>query len=123
MARNSEPKEPKDPKMTLQTLKVLREMVGNPTHAHYGLELVEAASLPSGTIYPILARLEKADWVTSGWEDVDPSVEKRPRRRFYMLTGKGAQRARAELAAAGMASAPSTRPALRLPGALRPQEG
>jgi len=110
--------------MTLQTLKVLREMVAAPTHSHYGLELVEAAGLPSGTIYPILARLEKADWVSSGWEDVDPSVVKRPRRRFYMLTGRGAQRARAELAAAGM-TMPSVRPeptGVSLPGRLRPLE-
>jgi len=110
--------------MTLQTLKVLREMLAAPTHPHYGLELVEAAGLPSGTIYPILARLEKADWVSSGWEDVDPSVVKRPRRRFYMLTGKGAQRARAELGAAGMTAPPvRTVPGgVSLPGRLRPQE-
>src|SRR5215468_2150932 len=119
MGRSSEPR------MTLQTLKVLREMVAAPTHAHYGLQLVEAVGLPSGTIYPILARLEKAAWVESGWEEVDPSVVKRPRRRFYLLTGRGAQRARAELAAAGMAVTPAAaRDAAprQLPGRPRPQE-
>jgi DNA-binding PadR family transcriptional regulator len=109
--------------MTLQTLKVLREMVAAPTRAHYGLELIEAAGLPSGTIYPVLARLEKADWVSSGWEDVDPHEVKRPRRRFYTLTGKGAQRARAELAAAGMTVASARTRIVGRPGRLRPQAG
>ncbi|SBW19494.1 hypothetical protein FDG2_1413 [Candidatus Protofrankia californiensis] len=48
-------------RMTPQTLQVLRALVAQPTRAHYGLELVEAAGLPSGVIYPIPTRLEKAD--------------------------------------------------------------
>ncbi|SBW18856.1 hypothetical protein FDG2_0858 [Candidatus Protofrankia californiensis] len=84
--------------MTLQTLKVLHAMVKNQPQRYYGLELVEATSLPSGSIYPILARLKKAGWVSSDWEDVDPAKEGRPRRRFYRLTDEGLQRARDELA-------------------------
>ncbi|MGW7534075.1 PadR family transcriptional regulator [Amycolatopsis sp. NPDC054798] len=51
----------------------------------YGLELCAAAGLPSGTIHPILARLEKAGWLRSRWEQVDPSERGRPRRRYYSL--------------------------------------
>ena len=39
----------------------------------------------SGTLYPLLARLEAAGWFTSEWEDVDPSEVGRPRRRLYKL--------------------------------------
>ncbi len=109
-----------EPRMTLQTLKVLREMTANPTRRHYGLELVKAAGLPSGTIYPILARLEAAGWVSSDWEEVDPSRVKRPRRRFYLLTGTGRRRTREELVKAGMIPDPEPRP---IPSRLRPQEG
>jgi hypothetical protein len=85
------------PRMTLQTLLVLQAMLSDPTARHYGLELSRVAGFATGTVYPILARLEKADWVSSDWEDVDPAQEGRPRRRLYMLTGKGAEGARGAL--------------------------
>ena len=84
--------------MTLQTIAVLQAMLEAPTHAHYGLQLAGKTHLLTGTIYPILARLEKAGWVSSTWEARDPSELERPRRRLYMLTGSGAQAARAALA-------------------------
>jgi PadR family transcriptional regulator, regulatory protein PadR len=84
--------------MTLQTIAVLQAMLEAPTHAHYGLQLAGKTHLPTGTIYPILARLEKAGWVSSTWEARDPSELERPRRRLYTLTGSGAQAARAALA-------------------------
>jgi DNA-binding PadR family transcriptional regulator len=63
------------------------------------LALAEASGFPSGTIYPILARLEAAGWVQSYWEQEEPTVLERPRRRMYQLTGAGAQAARVALAA------------------------
>ncbi|WP_344661495.1 PadR family transcriptional regulator [Catenulispora subtropica] len=59
-----------------------------------------AANLPSGTIYPILARLEREyGWLESEWEDPDISVtDGRPRRRYYRLSNDGAQAARLALA-------------------------
>jgi PadR family transcriptional regulator, regulatory protein PadR len=86
--------------MTLQTIAVLQAMLEAPTHAHYGLQIAGQTHLPTGTIYPILARLEKAGWVSSTWETREPSELERPRRRLYMLTGSGAQAARAALAEA-----------------------
>ena len=83
--------------MTLQTLAVLQAMLQEPTDPHYGLEIAAAVGFPTGTIYPILARLEQADWVASTWENVDPAEEGRPRRRLYMLTGEGAGKARVAL--------------------------
>lgn len=84
--------------MTLQTIAVLQAMLEAPTHAHYGLQIAGKTHLPTGTIYPILARLEKAGWVSSTWETRDPTELERPRRRLYTLTGSGAQRAREALA-------------------------
>jgi len=44
--------------------------------------------------YPILFRLEEAEWVVSRWEDGDPRKLGRPRRRLYQLTGIGEAKAR-----------------------------
>jgi DNA-binding PadR family transcriptional regulator len=83
--------------MTLPTLAVLKVMLEDPTAPRYGLEIAGAVGFPTGTIYPILARLEQARWVSSDWENVDPTAEGRPRRRLYMLTGEGATNARREV--------------------------
>ena len=88
-------------RMTLQTQLVLRALLEEPAQQRYGLELCELVGLPSGTIYPILARLERVGWVDSEWED--PAAHEqagRPRRRFYRLTPDGADQARAALARA-----------------------
>ncbi len=86
-----------NPRMTLQTVLVLRALLTDPTNPRYGLELATETLLPTGTIYPILARLEAARWVVSSWENVDPAKEGRPRRRLYQLTGAGATQARAAI--------------------------
>jgi PadR family transcriptional regulator, regulatory protein PadR len=75
----------------------------------YGLELLRRTSLKSGTLYPLLDRLEGAGWVTSQWEDTDPVMEMRPRRRFYRLTGEGAHNTRQLLLEYGM-NTPAVRP-------------
>jgi PadR family transcriptional regulator PadR len=77
------------PRMTLPTQLVLRALIADPTRAMYGLEIGKLAELPSGTIHPILARLEGYGWLESRWEDVDPQREGRPRRRYYRLTPDG----------------------------------
>jgi hypothetical protein len=66
-----------------------------------------AAGLPSGTVHPILARLETVGWLESRWEEIDPRVEGRPARRYYRLTSDGMELARTALARAY----PSARPA------------
>ncbi|MFJ7213517.1 PadR family transcriptional regulator [Amycolatopsis sp. NPDC098790] len=83
------------PKMTIQTGMILEEMIKRPAEARYGLELMNVIHLNSGTVYQILARLERAGWLRSEWED--PAVheaEKRPRRRMYHLTSDGVEHAR-----------------------------
>jgi PadR family transcriptional regulator PadR len=78
--------------MTLQVQLVLREMLNNPADPRYGLDLCAETGLPSGTIYPIMARLEAIRWVESDWEDPDAHIAAgRPRRRYYKLTREGAE--------------------------------
>jgi DNA-binding PadR family transcriptional regulator len=87
------------PYLTPQTQAVLAALLHDMTEPHYGLEIAKSAGLASGTIYPILARLERQQWVESEWEQIDQSKEGRRRRRYYRLTGEGAHVARDALAA------------------------
>lgn len=87
--------------MTLNTFKVLSALLEQPGSA--GADLCRATGLASGTIYPILFRLEEAGWLSSAWEEGDPAVLGRPRRRFYRVTGEGASAAQKH--ASGMSAA------------------
>ncbi len=84
--------------MTIPTQLVLQVLLEHPDAEVYGYELGEAAGLASGTVHPILARLEAVGWVTSRWEEVDVRAAGRPARRYYGLTGEGAVAARDALA-------------------------
>ena len=96
MARKKQP----GPRMTIPTQLVLRALLAEPTQEMYGLQICAAAGLPSGTIHPILARLEGLGWLQSRWEDASPREEGRPRRRYYRLTEDGAEQARISMAQA-----------------------
>jgi PadR family transcriptional regulator len=85
------------PQMTVQTLKVLNTVASDPEAEWYGLELSKRSGLKPGTIYPILDRLLKVDWLERRWEEIDPAVEGRPRRRLYRLTRVGEAAARQAL--------------------------
>lgn len=85
-----------DVRVTLQVLTLLEALTDDLTAERYGFELSKATGLKSGTLYPILARLESAGWLSSGWESAE--VTSRPRRRYYRLTGVGADAARRHLA-------------------------
>lgn len=86
--------------MTLSTQLVLHALLQTPTEELYGLQIGEMAGLATGTVHPILARLERLGWLESHWEDVDPSAAGRPARRYYRLTGVGADHAQDALARA-----------------------
>ena len=103
-------------RITLPTAAVLRQMLENPAADYYGFALAEATSFPSGTIYPILARLETAGWLTSFWEQGNPAELERPRRRMYRLTCAGAHAAREALIT-------TQRLLGALPSAVEPQAG
>ena len=50
-----------------------------------GAEISRQTGLMSGTIYPVLHRLERAGWLQSHQETESPKTLQRPRRRFYFL--------------------------------------
>ena len=107
-------------RMTTAVARVLRAFLENPAAPRYGFDLMRVTGLPSGTLYPILARLERLAWVTSTNEDVDPLAEGRPARRFYLLTAGGLAAAGRELAALSRELRP---PAAALRPELSPQGG
>jgi PadR family transcriptional regulator, regulatory protein PadR len=58
----------------------------------HGFDIMDATHLPSGTVYPILGRLERDGYVRSHWEaQTTASREKRPPRRYYEVTAAGAK--------------------------------
>ncbi len=86
-------------RITTKVARLLAVLLEDPQADRYGLNLMRATAQPSGTLYPILARLQAAGWVRAGWEEIDRSAEGRPPRRCYRLTPDGAVAARVELAA------------------------
>ena len=78
---------------TPQTLRVLDGLLDHGDR--YGYQLLRTTELATGTLYPILRRLEAAGWVTSGWV---PSDGFTPPRRYYRLTELGAAEAERRLA-------------------------
>jgi len=80
-------------RMSLQTLKVLEAFLEDPAAQLSGADVHQRSAIASGTLYPILMRLEAAGWFTSQWESIDPSSAGRPRRRLYRLTSTGLKRA------------------------------
>jgi PadR family transcriptional regulator PadR len=92
-----------------QTQAVLAVLFGTANDWHYGYDLSKATRLKSGTLYPILMRLEAQGWLEARWEDA-PQPGK-PQRHLYRLTGLG------------LAEAPEVLPSsqeLRLAEVLRP---
>jgi PadR family transcriptional regulator len=83
-----------EPRLTTQTLKVLAAIMSSRDETS-GAEIAQVTKLASGTLYPILLRLEQAEWVESQWETEDPHELGRPRRRLYRITGVGARKTRA----------------------------
>jgi PadR family transcriptional regulator PadR len=83
--------EKRQPRLSLQALRVLALLAERPQQGLAGAEIRRSTGIASGTLYPILARLEAAGWLQSRWEQVDPSEVGRPRRRFYSLTAVGAR--------------------------------
>lgn len=95
-------------RITRATRRVMEVLMKKVTDSHYGLEIMKETNLPSGTVYPILHRLEAAGWLSASWEDIDPEKEGRPPRKQYTVTGEGAR----EMAAVLTIAAAKVRPNL-----------
>jgi PadR family transcriptional regulator, regulatory protein PadR len=76
-------------RISAETAAVLRFFLRDPATERYGLEVLRGCALSSGSLYPILARLEGRDVLVSrrGGEH-DEAAPGRPR-RYYRLTSSG----------------------------------
>ena len=74
-------------RVTAATLDVLEIFVSDTPMDQHGFKLAQRTRRPTGTIYPILMRLEEMGWLASRWDEDTP--EGRPRRRLYHLTEAG----------------------------------
>lgn len=77
-------------------LAVLRTLI-NASEPLWGLRVSRLAGRPTGSVYPLLDRLEKAGYVASQWE-TDTVSRTGPRRRLYWLTPAGEEWARSRVA-------------------------
>lgn len=74
-------------KLTYPTALVLQALTRG---FHYGFDIMDATGLPSGTVYPILRRLDREGLLVSTWEkQVEAQREQRPPRRYYEITASG----------------------------------
>ncbi len=103
--------------MTGPLERVLGAFLANPAAPRYGYDLMKAARLPSGTLYPLLGRLEQQRLVSSAWET--PQQEGQRPRKYYQLTAEGIRVARLELAhASARRQGAAARPGHPAPGSL-----
>ena len=108
-----------DVRITTAVARVLRQFLECTSAPRYGFDLMHSTGLASGSLYVILARLERSGWLTSEQEEVDPAAIGRPARRLYRLTPDGAVAAHLELARLS----DSLRPPSRFRPVLRLQDG
>jgi DNA-binding PadR family transcriptional regulator len=99
---------------------VLQAFLADVNRPRYGYDLMRETGFPSGKLYPILARLQRAGWLIRESEDIDPAEAGRPARRLYRLSPAGLAAARREVAELDqrLRSAPG-----RLPPGVRPEGG
>jgi PadR family transcriptional regulator PadR len=85
-------------RISRQTLDVLDALLLHPGQWQHGYALSQRTGISSGTLYPILMRLEKLHWLETRWEDTKAAG--RPPRHLYRLSGTAREWAREELRAA-----------------------
>jgi PadR family transcriptional regulator PadR len=63
--------------------------VNNPSEQFSGIDICQKTGMKSGTVYPLLIKMEENGWLESEWKDIDPRQEGRPKRHFYKITRGG----------------------------------
>jgi PadR family transcriptional regulator, regulatory protein PadR len=84
-------------RISRETLLVLERFLMRPGDWRYGYELSRETGLKSGTLYPILMRLENHSLLEARWVMTEEGV---PPRHTYRLTPTGLELARAKLTGA-----------------------
>ena len=74
-------------RLSISSVSVLHALASG---VKYGFHVIDATGLPSGTVYPVLSRLERDGLVKSTWEEeTGAHAEGRPARRYYRVTAAG----------------------------------
>ena len=79
-------------RLTRATTRTLLAFLESPGSWRYGYDLMKAAGISSGTLYPLLARLTDEGWLESRWEESE--FPGKPPRQLYRLTATGRIQAR-----------------------------
>lgn len=87
-----------DVRVTVAVATVLRVFLEDRYRLRYGYELMQVTRFPSGKLYPVLARLERAGWLIRERELVDSAAAGRPARQMYRISEEGVRAASRELA-------------------------
>lgn len=66
-------------RITRAVAQVLARFLDDPAHPQWGYGLMQTTGLPSGKVYPILARLEAAGWIARESDGPEP-----PRIRYRL---------------------------------------
>jgi PadR family transcriptional regulator PadR len=75
------------PNISRQTALLLSTLLENPAEWRHGYGISQVAGLKSGTLYPLLIRLEEQGLLESKWQETDrPGA---PPRHVYRLTASG----------------------------------
>lgn len=84
--------------LTKSSAKVLTAFLEDPSAEQYGFGLMRSTKVKSGSLYPMLDRLEKRGWIEGYDEPINEQAEGRPKRRLYRLTALGETQARRAVA-------------------------
>lgn len=87
----------RDRKLSQHSKIVLAEMLRGGAEWFYGYDLIQQTGVRSGTLYPMLIRLERRGYLEAIW--LDPAEPGRPPRHAYRLTQAGRELAKANLPA------------------------
>lgn len=97
------------PNSSPQTRLVLTALAAEPAAWRHGLSLSRETGPSSGTLYPLLRRLEQQNYLEAEWQA--PEAPGRPPRHIYRLTAAGRRLAQESDEASGAASALKAQPA------------
>lgn len=78
--------------LSSQAQDLLAILASAPNDWCYGYELMKATGIKSGTLYPVLMRLDERGLLESKW--TPPDLEGKPPRHAYRLTDTGLKAAR-----------------------------
>ena len=76
-------------KPSVQTRQVFQAFLDAPSEETYGFELAKVTGLATGSIYPILRRLEEQKFIVAREEVIDANAPRPRIRVWYRLTAEG----------------------------------